>query len=399
MKAVVYKGIRKVAVEDIEEAHIQEPTDALLKITSAAICGSDLHMYDGRTSFEEGRSLGHEIMGVIERVGDSVTQIKPGDRVVLPFNISCGDCFNCNRGYTSGCLTTNPDKVGAGYGYAGMGPYQGGQAEYIRVPHADFNCLKVPGEPYDELEDKFILLADIFPTSWHSTELAKVEMGSSVAIYGAGPVGLLAALSAKIKGAAEIYVVDSVPARLEKVEEIGAIPIDFTDGSPVEQIIDIRKHNKKHLDSLRPGEEKMKGVMCGIDAVGYQAHDEGNPDIERPSQVTEDLLELVNPTGNLGIIGAFMPEDPGGVDSNAKQGIYDIPWARLFEKGLTVGSGQCPVKKYNVLLRDLILAGKADPSFIVSHDLPLAAAPDAYAHFDKRDDGYTKVILKPQMSA
>lgn len=224
MKAVVYKGFKNVAVEEIEMARIEEKTDVLLRITSAAICGSDLHMYDGRTDFEVGRSLGHEIMGVIEKVGDSVTQIKVGDRVVLPFNIACGDCFNCTRMYTSACLTMSPKSAGAGYGYADMGPYQGGQAEYIRVPHADFNCLKVPGTPGDEFEDKFILLADIFPTAYHSTELAKVEIGGSVAIYGAGPVGMLAALSSQIKGASEIYVIDSVPERLEKVKSIGATP-------------------------------------------------------------------------------------------------------------------------------------------------------------------------------
>lgn len=142
MKAAVYKGVRNGAAEEIEMAHIEEKTDALLRITSAAICGSDLHMYDGRTTFEAGRSLGHEIMGVIEKVGDAVTQIKVGDRVVLPFNIGCGDCANCGRTMTSACLVANPENVGAGYGYAGMGPYQGGQAEYIRVPYADFNCLK-----------------------------------------------------------------------------------------------------------------------------------------------------------------------------------------------------------------------------------------------------------------
>ncbi len=397
MKAVVYKGVKQVAVEDIEMARIEQKTDALLKITSAAICGSDLHMYDGRTNFEVGRSIGHEIMGVIESIGDAVTQLKPGDRVVLPFNIGCGDCFNCSRMYPNACLVSNPEGVGGGYGYAGLGPYQGGQAEYIRVPFADFNCLKVPGTPGDEFEDKFILLADIFPTAYHSTELAQVGLGSSVAIYGAGPVGILAAYSSLIKGASEVYVVDSVPARLEKVKAIGATPINFKDGSPVEQIQDIRKNNKTLKDSFRPGDEKMKGVMCGIDAVGYQAHDEGNPDIDKPNQVTSDLLELVNPTGAMGIIGAFMPQDPGGVDENAKKGIYEIPWASLFEKGITVGAGQAPVKRYNVLLRDLILAGKVDPSFIISHDLPLEAAPDAYAKFNARADGYTKVILKPQM--
>ena len=397
MKAVVYKGVKQVAVEDIEMPRVEEKTDALLRITSAAICGSDLHMYDGRTPFEVGRSIGHEIMGVIESVGDAVTQIKVGDRVVLPFNIGCGDCFNCGRMYSSACLVANPEGVGAGYGYAGLGPYQGGQAEYIRVPYADFNCLKVPGTPGDEFEDKFILLADIFPTAYHSTELAQVGLGSSVAIYGAGPVGMLAAYSSLIKGASEVYVVDSVPERLAKVKAIGATPINFKDGKPVEQIQDIRKNNKMLKDSFRPGDEKMKGVMCGIDAVGFQAHDEGNPDIEKPNQITNDLLELINPTGALGVIGAFTPKDPRPVDELAGKGIYEIPWADLFEKGITVGAGQAPVKRYNVLLRDLILAGKVDPSFIISHDLPLEGAPDAYDHFDKREDGYTKVILKPQM--
>ena len=399
MKAVVYKGVKQVAVEDIEMPRVEEKTDALLKITSAAICGSDLHMYDGRTPFEIGRSIGHEIMGVIESIGDAVTSLKPGDRVVLPFNIGCGDCFNCSRTYSNACLVANPEGVGAGYGYAGLGPYQGGQAEYIRVPFADYNCLKVPGTAGDEFEDKFILLADIFPTAYHSTELAKVGLGSTVAIYGAGPVGMLAAYSSLIKGASEVYVVDSVPERLAKVKAIGATPINFKDGKPVEQIQDIRKNNKLLKDSFRPGDEKMKGVMCGIDAVGFQAHDEGNPDIEKPNQITSDLLELINPTGALGVIGAFTPNDPRGVNEKASKGIYEIPWAALFEKGITVGAGQAPVKRYNVLLRDLILAGKVDPSFIISHDMPLEGAPDAYGHFDKREEGYTKVILKPQMKA
>ena len=397
MKAVVYKGVKQVAVEDIEMPRIQEKTDALLKITSAAICGSDLHMYDGRTPFEVGRSIGHEMMGVIESVGDAVTQIKAGDRVVLPFNIGCGDCFNCDRTYSNACLVANPEGVGAGFGYAGLGPYQGGQAEYIRVPYADYNCLKVPGTPGDEFEDKFILLADIFPTAYHATELAQVGLGSTVAIYGAGPVGMLAAYSSLIKGASEVYVVDDVPARLDKAKSIGATPINFKDGSPVEQIQEIRKSNKTLHDSFRPGDEKMKGVMCGIDAVGYQAHDEGMPSIEKPNQVFDDLVQLVNPTGAIGIIGAFMPSDPGGKGEDGKQGEYVLPLGKVWEKGLIVGTGQAPVKRYNVLLRDLILAGKVDPSFIVSHDLPLDAAPDAYSKFDQRADGYTKVILKPQM--
>lgn len=399
MKAVVYQGPYKVAVQEVEKPRIQEPTDALLKVTSAAICGSDLHMYDGRTTVETGCIFGHEIMGVIEEVGDAVQQIKPGDRVVLPFNISCGRCFNCSRGMTSACLTANPENAGAAYGYAGMGPYQGGQAEYVRVPYADFDCLKVPGKPGDEFEDDFVLLADIFPTAYHATELAQVGLGSSVAIYGAGPVGLLSALSCQLKGASEIYVVDDIPERLEKVKEIGAIPINFDEGDPVEQIEERRKSDKRHTETLRPGEEKMKGVMCGIDAVGYQAHDESNPKRERPTQVLEDLVRLVNPAGAIGVIGVHMPQDPGGVTPGAKKGEYVLPWGELWEKGLQIGTGQCPVKKYNVLLRDLILAGKANPALIVSHDLPIDAAPEAYQKFDKRTDGFTKVVLKPGLQA
>lgn len=178
-----------------------------------------------------------------------------------------------------------------------------------------------------------------------------------------------------------------------------ATPINFKDGDPVEQILDMRKHNKKHMDSMRPGEEKMPGVMSGIDAVGFQCHDAGNPDIEKPNQIINDLVRVVNPTGALGIIGVFAPKDPGGVDANAKMGVYDFPYGQLWQKGLQLGTGQAPVKRYNVLLRDLILAGKADLSFIISYDLPTEAAPGAYAEFDKRADGYTKVILKPGLQA
>lgn len=399
MKAVVYRGPHKMVVEDVDKPRISEPTDAILKVTSTAICGSDLHMYDGRTTIETGTIFGHEIMGVIDQVGDSVKQIKVGDRVVLPFNIGCGDCFNCTHDFTSACLVANPENAGAAYGYAGMGPYQGGQCEYVRVPWVDFNALKVPGMPGDGLEDNFVLLADIFPTAYHATELAGVSIGKSVAIYGAGPVGLLAAMSCQVKGASEVYVVDSVPERLDKVARIGATPINFQDGDPAEQIKDRRKHNMKIQQSLRPGEEKMPGVMCGIDAVGYQAHDIDNPHREKSTAVVEELVSLVNPTGQLGIIGVYMPQDPGGKTPEAKHGDYTLPWGMIFEKGLKVGTGQAPVKRYNAQLRDLILTGKANPDLIVSHHLPLEAAPDAYDKFDKRADGYTKVILKPELSA
>jgi glutathione-independent formaldehyde dehydrogenase len=276
-----------------------------------------------------------------------------------------------------------------------MGPYRGGQAELLRVPFADFNCLKIPGRPGDELEDDFLLLFDVFPTAYHATELACVQPGSTVAVFGAGPVGLNAALSAIIKGASEVYVVDNIAARLKKAFEIGATPIDFSKGDPAEQIIEMRKRNPLIQASLRPGEERMPGVMCGIDAVGYQARAFASPGRENPVQIMESLVKVVNPTGHLGIVGVYTPEDPHGVTKKASEGILELPWGELFEKGIALGTGQCPVKKYNRFLRDLIIAGKARPSFIVSHRLSLEEAPDAYEMFDRRDNGYTKVLLKP----
>ena len=395
MKAVVYRGPEKMVVETVEQPRLMAPTDAVVKITSTAICGSDLHMYEGRTTVKTGTIFGHEILGVIDQLGDAVQQLKVGDRVVLPFNIACGCCFNCSRGYTNACLTLNPEGVGAAYGYAGMGPYQGGQTQYVRVPYAEFNALKIPQAANQKEEDDFLMLADIFPTAYHATELAQVKTGMSVAIYGAGPIGLLAALSAQLKGASEIYVIDNIPSRLSKVKQIGAIPIDFGQGDPVDQILALRKSNKRMAEAMRPGEEKMAGVACGIDAVGYQARCESAPNLEKPMQVIEDLTRLVNPTGAIGLIGVYMKEDPGGADPHARKGEYILPLGPIWEKGITIGMGQAPVKKYNYLLRDLIIAGKANPGLIVSHHLSLEEAPDAYKKFDQRADGYTKVILKP----
>lgn len=399
MKAVVYKSKDEVAVEQVEDPKIQEPGDAIIRITTAAICGSDLHMYEERSQAKPGTVFGHENQGMVEEVGPGVQSIKKGDRVVLPFNIGCGFCFNCSRQYTSACLTANPDTAGAGYGYAGLGPYKGGQAEFLRVPFADFNCLKLPGTPGDELEDDFVLLADILPTSWHSAELANVKAGDSVAIFGAGPVGLLAAHACAIKGAAEIYVVDRAPKRLELAKQAGAIPVDFTKGDPVEQIKDLRQSNRQVQSALRPEEKKMPGVNCAIDAVGYQAHSGSDVRHEDPMQTIRWSAQILNPTGALGIIGVYFPKEPGGVNEKASKGIFDFPLGELWEKGISIGQGQALVKKYNVYLRDLIIAGKAKPSFIVSHRLPLSEAPHAYAEFDKRGvdggEAWTKVLLKP----
>lgn len=393
MKAVEYEGPRKMAVADRPRPKITSPTDALLRVTTSGICGSDLHMYDGRTDLKEGTIVGHEIMGVIDEVGEAVRSLKKGDRVVLPFNIACGYCHNCHQGFTNACLTMNPEAPSAAYGYAGMGPYQGGQAEFVQVPYADFNCLKLPGKPGDEWEDDFLLLADVFPTGYHATELAGVSPGKTVAVFGAGPVGLLTAYSSILKGASEVYVVDNIPERLQKAKELGAIPVDFSAGDPVEQIIKMRKQNKNIQQTRRPGEEKLEGVDCAIDAVGYQAHDDKNPSQENPTQALENALRVVNPTGSVGVIGVYIAPDPGAKDENRKKGIYPFPLADFFSKGLTIGTGQAPVKKYNEYLRDLIITGRAKPSKIVSHHIHIDDAPDAYSKFDQRIDGYTKVLI------
>ncbi|WP_433800972.1 glutathione-independent formaldehyde dehydrogenase [Actinomycetospora sp. CA-084318] len=376
MRAVVYKGTNEVAVEQVDDPRLEAPTDALIRITTTAICGSDLHMYEGRTVAETGIVFGHENMGVVEEVGSGVTRVRPGDRVSLPFNVACGFCRNCLAGKTAFCLTVNPPYAGGAYGYVGMGPYTGGQAEYLRVPFADFNALVLP--PGDEHENDFAMLADIFPTGYHATVLADLNPGESIVVFGAGPVGLMAAYSAVIKGASKVFVVDKVASRLQLAEDIGAIPVDFSANDPVEQVVDA-------TDGL--------GADKGVDAVGYQAT--ANDGEEQPAVVLNQLVDAVRHTGRLGIVGLYLPQDPGAPDENAANGRLLFNVGRFFEKGQKMGTGQADAKAYNAQLRDLIVAGRATPSFVVSKEVPLDEAPDAYARFDAREDGYSKVVLKP----
>jgi glutathione-independent formaldehyde dehydrogenase len=378
VQAVVYREPFSVAVEQVEDPRIEHPNDVIVRITSAAICGSDLHMYEGRTAAEPGIVFGHENLGIVQEVGEGVVSIREGDRVVMPFNVACGFCKNCVAGYTGFCLTVNPGFAGGAYGYVAMGPYRGGQAEYLRVPYADFNCLKLPHGT--EHESDFIMLADIFPTGYHACELADVAPGETVAVFGGGPVGLMAAYSALIRGASRVFVVDRVPERLSKAEQIGAIAINFEQDDPVDQI-------KEQTDG--------EGADKGVDAVGYQAVAHKG-DGEAPAGVLNSLIQAVRATGRLGIPGLYVPSDPGGPDEHARQGMLLVAIGKAFEKGLSFGTGQCNVKHYNRQLRDLILAGRAQPSFVVSNELPLAQAPQAYEKFDQRADGYTKVILHPR---
>jgi glutathione-independent formaldehyde dehydrogenase len=377
MKAVVYQEPYRLAVQDVPEPRIEDAQDALIRVTTANICGSDLHPYEGRAALDAGMVLGHENMGIVEEVGPGVNRITVGDRVSVPFNIGCGTCRNCTDGYPSACLRANPTgQPGAGYGYPHMGGYWGGQAELLRVPWADYNLLHLPGG--SEHENDFALLSDIFPTGYHGTELANVAPGKTVAVFGAGPVGLLAAYSAMLRGASQVFVVDKEPDRLRLAESVGATPVDFSATDPTQAIMD---------------ETDGFGVDCGVEAVGYQAHDPAGQ--EHPELVLDNLVDVVRATGRIGAVGVYVPEDPGAATDQAKQGRYGFDFGRMWSKGITIGTGQCPVKRYNEELRDLIIRGRAAPSFIVSHELPLEEAVEAYDKFDKRVDGYTKVLLHP----
>lgn len=323
-----------------------------------------------------------------------MTLLKKGDRIVLPFNVADGRCRNCEEGKTAFCTGVNPGFAGGAYGYVAMGPYQGGQAQYMRVPYADFNGLLLP--PGAEHEADFALLADsesstfsdydylltswctVFPTGWHGLQLSGFQPGESVAVFGAGPVGLMAAYSGVLRGASKVYVVDQVKERLDQAKKIGCIPINFRDSDPVEQII---KDNDGMVDRA-------------VDCVGYQAVGKSG-DKEQPNIVLDQLIMVTRPTGGLGIPGLYVPADPGAPDEQSGKGQILLSFGKLFEKGLKLGTGQCNVKAYNRYLRDLIISGRAKPSFVVSHECDIDDAPMAYEKFDKRIEGYTKVLLHP----
>jgi glutathione-independent formaldehyde dehydrogenase len=393
MNAVVYEDVRRVGVREVADAAIEEPGDAVVRVTSSAICGTDLHMYDGRTGAEPGLVLGHEALGVVEETGPSVATVASGQRVVVPTHLFCGLCFNCARGYTAACLRVRPGSFGAAYGYAGMGPYRGSQAELLRVPFADANLVRLPGEPMDDHEDDFVLLADAFVTGWHATELAAVAGADSVAVFGAGAIGLLTALSALLRGAAEVYVVDRVSERLDKAGELGATPVDFGDGDPVERIRELRRARMGGVPPWDGG--PMDGVTCAVDAVGFQARDRADPERELPNQVIDDLARLVNPTGRVAIAGVYPERDLAPAPEGSPDGSLRVPWAALFDKGVSVGFGRTHDRRYTTHLRDLVISGRARPGRVVSHHGDLEDAPELYRRFDRREDGVVKAVLHP----
>lgn len=377
MKALVYNGPRDVSLKEMPDASIEKHTDVLVRITTTNICGSDLHMYEGRTNMEKGRILGHESMGEVIEIGKAVDRVKVGDMVCLPFNIGCGFCANCEKGLSGFCLTVNPGTAGGAYGFAGMGPYSGGQAELLRVPYGDYNCLVLPDDA-KEKENDYVMLSDILPTGYHATELAGVKPGESVVIYGAGPVGLMAAASAFIKGASQVFVVDSHKDRLALAEKIGAVAIDDTEGDGVKKVLD-----------LTDGQGADRGCEC----VGYQCCNLHGKEV--PNLTMNNLVKTVKATGIIGVVGVFLPEDPGAQDDLAKEGKLAFDFGQFWVKGQRIATGQANVKAYNRNLSNLIHVGKAKPSMIISHELALKEAPGAYDKFDKREKGWTKVILKP----
>lgn len=391
MRAVVFEGTRQVGVHEVEDATVEEATDVVVRVTSSAICGTDLHMYDGRTGAEPGLVLGHEPLGVVEQAGSEVSLVRVGDRVVIPTHLYCGLCFNCARGYSAACLRVRPGGFGAAYGYAGMGPYRGGQADLLRVPFADANCIPVPGLAGDEREDDFVLLADAFVTGWHATELARIGTAPGpVAVFGAGAIGLLAAYSAFLKGAGEVYVVDAIEARLDKAGELGATPVDFRLGDPVEQIRELRRSR-----GLPIGEGGMDGVQHAIDAVGFQARDRSHPERELPTQVIDDIARLVDTTGYVGIAGVYADKDLHPAPDGNADGSLTVPWATFFAKGISVGFGRTHDRRYTTKLRDLVVSGRARPGVIVTHHGSLDAAPTFFRSFDRREDGIIKAVLNP----
>tara|TARA_B100002052_G_scaffold157271_1_gene143322 strand:+ start:2433 stop:3578 length:1146 start_codon:yes stop_codon:yes gene_type:complete len=379
MKAVVYKGPKEVAVEEVPDAKIERPTDVVVKITTTNICGSDLHMYEGRTDLQTGSVIGHENMGEVVEVGGGVERIRVGDHVSLPFNIGCGFCRNCEAGNTAFCLTVHPDPnmAGAAYGFAGMGPFAGGQAEYLRVPFADFNCLRLP-EDASEKQNDYALVSDVFPTGWHATEMADLQPGESVVIYGGGAVGLMAAYSAILKSASLVMLVDREPDRLKLAKQMGAIPIDDSKGDSVNQILE-----------LTNGLGADKGCEC----VGYQCCNHHGQ--EQPNLTLNNLVASVRFTGKIGTVGIFLPHDPGADSEMHRQGRIAFDMGKFWFKGQKMGCGQANVKRYNRQLRDLIHRDVAKPSFIISHEMALADAPEGYRRFDAHEPGYTKILLKP----
>jgi glutathione-independent formaldehyde dehydrogenase len=394
-RAVAYKGPGKVEVIDIDYPTFElkdgpgvnpanvgrkVPHGVILKTVTTNICGSDQHMVRGRTTAPPDLVLGHEITGEVVETGSDVEFLKVGDLVSVPFNIACGRCKNCKERKTGICLNVNPDRPGSAYGYVDMGGWVGGQANYVLVPYADFNCLKFPDK--DQALEKIMdltMLSDIFPTGFHGAVTAGVGVGSTVYVAGAGPVGLAAATGALLLGAAVVIVGDMNPERLKQAASFGCETADLTKGAPGEQI------------------EQILGeplVDCGIDAVGFEAKGHGAGAKEAPATVLNDLMDITAAGGALGIPGLYVTGDPGGIDEAAKKGSLSLSLGTGWAKSLSFTTGQCPVMKYNrelmmAILHDRVSIGKNVNATAISLD----DAPRGYEEFDK--GAAKKYVLNP----
>ena len=346
------------------------PHAAILKVVSTNICGSDQHMVRGRTTAPAGLILGHEITGEVIETGPGVEFIQEGDLVSVPFNIACGRCRNCKEGNTGVCEHVNPDRPGSAYGYVDMGGWVGGQAEYVLVPYADWNLLKFPDK--DRAMEKILdltMLSDIFPTGFHGAYTAGVKSGSTVYVAGAGPVGLAAAYSALLLGAAVVFVGDLIPERLEQAKSFGCEPIDVTKGDPKDQIQEVLG---------------VPEVDAAVDAVGFEARGHGaDADHEAPATVLNSIMDMTRAAGKLGIPGLYVTGDPGAVDDAAKQGSLSIRIGLGWAKSQSFTTGQCPVMKYHHGLMQMILHGKAEIAKAVNATvISLDEAPNGYKDFD-----------------
>ncbi|MFI2103184.1 formaldehyde dehydrogenase, glutathione-independent [Isoptericola sp. NPDC019693] len=384
-RAVAYQGPGEVAVIDIDYPTFElkdgpgvnpanvgrkVPHGVIVKTVATNICGSDQHMVRGRTTAPPDLVLGHEITGEVVEAGPDVEFVKVGDLVSVPFNIACGRCKNCKERKTGICLNVNPDRPGSAYGYVDMGGWVGGQANYVLVPYADWNLLRFPDK--DQALEKIMdltMLSDIFPTGFHGAVTAGVEVGSTVYVAGAGPVGLAAATGALLLGAAVVIVGDMNADRLAQARSFGCETVDLTKGGPVEQI------------------EQLLGVPevdCGIDAVGFEAKGHGSDSgHEAPATVLNSLMDVTAAGGALGIPGLYVTGDPGGIDEAAKKGSLSLSLGTGWAKSLAFTTGQCPVMKYHRGLMQAILHDRVQIAKNVNAKaITLDQAPQSYAEFD-----------------
>jgi len=380
-------GPGKVEVQSIDFPKLALGTrkcehGVILKIIATNICGSDQHMVRGRTTAPAGLVLGHEITGEVIEAGRDVEFVKVGDLVSVPFNIACGRCPNCKERKTGVCLSVNPSRPGAAYGYVDMGGWVGGQAEYVMVPYADFNLLKLPKRDVTMSKIKDLtLLSDIFPTGYHGAVSAGVGPGSTVYVAGGGPVGLACAASCQLLGAACVIVGDMIPERLAQARSFGCETVDLKkDASLGDQIAQIL------------GEPE---VDCAVDCVGFEARGHGKESsVERPATVLNSLMQVTRAGGGVGIPGLYVTEDPGGVDQAAKTGNLSIRIGLGWARSLHFTTGQCPVMKYNRHLMQAILFGKIQIAKAVNVTvITLDQAPQGYKDFDR--GAAKKFVLDP----